>query len=69
MFKGRYVAQVTIDFEVDENTPGLLPFDQLKDAVQNQTSDAIKGMLEEEMGDIGKIAVVQQFADLWKTET
>lgn len=48
--------------------PGLLPFEKMKDVVQNQTSDAIKAMLEEEMGDVGKITVAQQFADLWKTE-
>lgn len=42
MIKGRYVAQVTIDYEVKEDMPGLLPFEKLKDVVQNQTTDAIK---------------------------
>ena len=47
---------------------GLLPFENLKDVVQNQTTDAIKAMLEDEMGEVGKITVDQQFADLWRTE-
>ncbi|MDB7956287.1 hypothetical protein PNE00_15050 [Flavonifractor plautii] len=68
MIKGRYVAQVTIDYEVKEDMPGLLPFETLKDVVQNQTTDAIKAMLEDEMGEVGKITVEQQYADLWKTE-
>lgn len=67
MIKGRYVAQVTIDYEVKEDMPGLLPFETLKDVVQNQTTDAIKAMLEDEMGEVGKITVEQQYADLWKT--
>ena len=33
MIKGKYVAQIEIDILVDENTPNLLPFDQLKNAV------------------------------------
>lgn len=48
--------------------PGLLPFEKLKDVVQNQTTNVIKAMLEDEMGEVGKITVDQQFADLWKTE-
>lgn len=39
------MAQVTIDYEVKEDMPGLLPFETLKDVVQNQTTDAIKAML------------------------
>lgn len=56
------------DYEVKEDMPGLLPFEKLKDVVQNQTTDAIKAMLEDEMGEVGKITVDQQFADLWQTE-
>ena len=57
MIKGRYVAQVTIDYAIKENMPGLLPFEKLKDVVQNQTTDAIKAMLEDEMSKIGRAHV------------
>lgn len=68
MIKGIYVAQVRIDIAVDENTHGLLPFDQLQKAVREQTTGAVKGLLEDEFGDIGTVTVEQQMADLWKAE-
>ena len=30
MIKGKFVATIEIDIAVDENTPGLLPFEKLK---------------------------------------
>lgn len=68
MIKGIYVAQVRIDIAADENTPGLLPFDQMKKAVREQTTEAVKGLLEDEFGDVGTVTVEQQMVDLWKTE-
>ena len=65
MIKGKYVAQIEIDILVDENTPNLLPFDQLKNAVHNEMTAAVKSMLNDEFSDIGTITVCQQFADLW----
>lgn len=41
MIKGIYVAQVRIDIAVDENTPGLLPFDQMQKAVREQPTEAL----------------------------
>ena len=32
MIKGKFVATIEIDIDVDENTPNLLPFEKLKDA-------------------------------------
>jgi hypothetical protein len=66
MIKGKYVAQIEIDILVDENTPNLLPFDQLKNAVHNEMTAVVKSMLNDEFSDIGTITVCQQFADLWK---
>lgn len=68
MIKGKYVAQIEIDILVDENTPNLLPFDQLKNAVHNEMTAAVKSMLNDEFSDIGTITVCQQFADLWKED-
>lgn len=69
MIKGIYVAQVRIDIAVDENSPGLLPFDQMQKALREQTTEAVKGLLEDELfGDVGTVTVEQQMADLWETE-
>lgn len=69
MNKGIYVAQVRIDIAVDENSPGLLPFDQMQKALREQTTEAVKDLLEDELfGDVGTVTVEQQMADLWETE-
>lgn len=68
MIKGIYVAQVRIDISVAENTPGLLPFDQLQKAVREQTTEAVKGLLDDEFADVGTVTVEQLEADLWETE-
>lgn len=69
MIKGIYVAQVRIDIAVDENSPVLLPFDQMQKALREQTTEAVKDLLEDELfGDVGTVTVEQQMADLWETE-
>ena len=69
VIKGIYVAQVRIDIAVDENSPGLLPFDQMQKALREQTTEAVKDLLEDELfGDVGTVTVEQQMADLWETE-
>ena len=69
MIKRIYVAQVRSDIAVDENSPGLLPFDQMQKALREQTTEAVKGLLEDELfGDIGTVTVEQQMADLWTAE-
>ena len=68
MTKGKFVATVEIDIAVDENTPGLLPFESLQKAVRNDMETAVKDMLCEEFGDIATVKVTKTFADLYKTE-
>ena len=68
MIKGKLVATIEIDIAVDENTPNLLPFEKLKDAVHNDMGTAIKDMLYEEFGEIATVKVTKTFADLYKTE-
>ena len=68
MIKGKFVATIEIDIAVDENTPNLLPFEKLKDAVHNDMGTAIKDMLYEEFGEIATVKVTKTFADLYKTE-
>ena len=68
MIKGKFVATIEIDIDVDENTPNLLPFEKLKSSVQNDMETAIKDMLYEEFGEITTVKVTKNFADLYKTE-
>ena len=68
MIKGKFVATIEIDIAVDENTPGLLPFEKLKGAVQNEMDTAIKDMLCEEFVDIATVKVTKTFAVLYRTE-
>ena len=68
MIKGKFVATIEIDIVVDENTPNLLPFEELKEAVHNEMEIAVKDMLCEEFGDIGTVKVTKTFADLYRTE-
>ena len=68
MVKGKVVATIEIDIVIDENTPNLLPFEKLKEAVHNDMEVAVKDMLCEEFGDIATVKVTKTFADLYKTE-
>ncbi|NCE63722.1 hypothetical protein D1159_03795 [Pseudoflavonifractor sp. 524-17] len=65
MIRGKYVGTITIEFCVDENTNGLLPFDCLQASVKEELSGVIKKIIEEEVSDIGTVTVEQQFADLY----
>ena len=68
MIKGKFAATIEIDIAVDENTPGLLPFEKLKCAVHNDMEKAVKDMLREEFGDIATVKVTKTFADMYRTE-
>ena len=68
MIKGKFAATIEIDIAVDENTPNLLPFEKLKEAVHNEMEAAVKDMLCEEFGDIATVKVTKSFADLYRAE-
>ena len=68
MIKGKFVATIEIDISIDENTPNLLPFEELKDAVHNEMEQAVKEMLHDEFGDIATVNVTKMFADLYQVE-
>ena len=68
MIKGKFAATIEIDIAVDENTPGLLPFEKLKEAVHNEMEVAVKDILCDEFGDVATVKVTKTFADLYKTE-
>ena len=66
MIQGKFVATIEIDIAVDENAPNLLPFEKLKDAVQNDMETTVKDILCEEFGDIVTVKVTKTFADLYR---
>lgn len=54
MIKGKFVAMVDVDIAIDENMPGLYPFDRLKTAVHDELCARLQEMLErwkEALGD------------------
>jgi hypothetical protein len=65
MIKGKYVATVEVDFSMTEDTPNLLPFDKLQDAVRNGITPNLQIFLEEEVSGLGTVTVQQQYADLY----
>ena len=68
MIKGKFVATIEIDIAVDENTPNLLPFEELKETVHNEMEIAVKDMLCDEFGDVATVKVTKTFADLYRAE-
>ena len=68
MIKGKFVATIEIDIAVDENTPGLLPFEKLKEVVHNEMEADVNDMLCEVFGNIATVKVTKTFADLYRTE-
>ena len=68
MIKGKFVATIEIDIALEENTPGLLPFEELKEAVHNEMEIAVKDMLCDGFGDVATVKVTKTFADLYRTE-
>ena len=65
MYKGFYEAVVRIDFCVDEKTPGLLSFNELKAEIEDgELTKIIADLLQEELGFITTVSVKQTGADL-----
>ena len=65
MYKGFYEAVVRIDFCVDEKTPGLLSFNELKAEIEDgDLTKIIADLLQEELGFITTVSVKQTGAAL-----
>lgn len=67
MIKGKYVATIELNFNVDESTNGLLPFETLKAQVTDEELDkAIVAILSDEFGEICSVGLNRQYADLYR---
>lgn len=67
MYTGKYVATVTIDLLAnDELIPEMVPFDELKDTVENgELTEAIRAAIQNEVAyDFGEVTVEQIEANL-----
>lgn len=69
MIKGRYVAQIVMDIDVDEKHVHCVPLEEIRRRMANGAYEtAIKSSL---MGDvfgeeIGKLDVIQMYADVYE---
>jgi hypothetical protein len=68
-YKGRYVAQIVIDFDILERK-GVLPFEEIKKkTIDGELTDAIKDVVVGEIiDDCGTVTVTQQYADMYEVE-
>ena len=65
MYKGFYEAVVRLEFSIDEKTPGLLSFYEIKAEIENgDLTKVIADLLQEELGFITTVAVKQTGANL-----
>ena len=65
MYKGFYEAVVRLEFSIDEKTPGLLSFYEIKAEIENgDLTKTIADLLQEELGFITTVAVKQTGANL-----
>ena len=65
MYKGFYEAVVRLDFSIDEKTPGLLSFYEIKAEIENgDLTKTIADLLQEELGFITTVSVKQTGANL-----
>ena len=70
-YKGRYVAQIVIDFNIlEQKGMGMLPLEEIKKkTTDGELTDAIKDVVVGEIiDDYGTVTVTQQYADMYEVE-
>lgn len=66
MIKGRYVATVVIDIAVPEDTPDLLPFEEIRAHAFDNTTEEIRSLIQKEIDSDGAVTVTQQYVDIYR---
>lgn len=66
-YKGNYSAVVTIDFDLDANTEGLLPFDEIKEKL-SQFTPMLKELIESEIDGEDEIHVHELNCEIHKED-
>lgn len=69
-YKGRYVAQIVIDFDILKKGTRMLPFEEIKKkTIDGELTDAIKDVVVGEIiDDCGTVTVTQQYADMYEVK-
>ena len=66
-YKGQYIAQVIINFDIDANQPNLKPFDAMRQGIVEQFTPELKHLIEDAALDENATCEVNQlYADLYK---
>ena len=68
MIKGKYVAMVEIDISIDENKPGLKPFDEMKECFYEHMENETKALMEKELGDEATVRIITLAKDMYRVE-
>lgn len=68
MIKGKYVAMVEIDISIDENKPGLMPFDEMKEYFYEHMENETKALMEEELGDEATVRIITLAKGMYRVE-
>ena len=70
MIKGRYVAQVEIDFHIDEDSSkNILSFEEIKQNLDGNMDTLIHDALTDYSDeDMATVRVTRQYFDLYKVE-
>ena len=69
-YKGRYVAQIVIDFDILKKGTRMLPFEEIKKkTIGGELTNAIKDVVVGTIiDDYGIVTVTQQYADMYEVE-
>ena len=68
-YKGKYVAMVEMDFDI-EKQKDMLPFDAIKKkTMDGELTDALRDVIVDEViDDYATVTVTQQYADMYEVE-
>ena len=62
MITGKYIGLIEIDFHIDADKPGLLPFTELQKSVTGELSGMIRDMVTDELDGVADVTVTTQQA-------
>lgn len=62
MITGKYIGLIEIDFHIDTDKPGILPFAELQKSVTGELSGMIRDMVGEELANMADVTVTTQHA-------
>ena len=67
MIKGKFVGKVNISLEIQNDYPGLRPYDEMKEEWE-KVADLLKSLVENECGEEFSVSVEPLESELIKTD-